>query len=197
MPCSVRLNRSQIGQYLQQAGWNVEIIPLMTAIIFGESSGCLDAINPGKTTREYSIGLAQINTLAHPQYDQSLLASDPVYNLRAALQIYQRQGLRAWGAYTNGSYKRFLSSDPASLPNTSGSGADLTGGAYQNATFLDEIAKKYLGLQPVYDWLFEPSLRSAESRFNEFYKKDSVSNQTRFQIAAVIAILIIIFTFRS
>ena len=33
---------------------------------------------------------------------------DPKTNAKAAYQIYKQQGINAWGAYTNGSYKQFL-----------------------------------------------------------------------------------------
>ena len=33
---------------------------------------------------------------------------DPIINVIAAKRLYDEQGLDAWGAYKNGSYKKFL-----------------------------------------------------------------------------------------
>lgn len=84
---------------------------LAAAVAMGESNGNPDAINPGKPGQkhpEYSIGLWQINTLAHPQYDPRRL-HDPEYNARCAFEVFTKaHGFTPWGAYTDGSYKKFL-----------------------------------------------------------------------------------------
>lgn len=85
-----------------------------------------------KDGRPFSIGLMQINLTWHilngvdcskaftgKDYkavvtDESLyekcveLASNPDTNLETARKIYNKYGFNAWGAYTNGSYKRNL-----------------------------------------------------------------------------------------
>ena len=62
---------------------------------------------------EYSIGIFQINYKVHKQLVSSMGYTeqdlrDPTVNAKVALRIYQMQGLGAWGAYTNGSYRNFL-----------------------------------------------------------------------------------------
>ncbi|TXH51787.1 MAG: hypothetical protein E6Q97_17690, partial [Desulfurellales bacterium] len=97
---------------LRRNGAPESLIPTMVAIGWAESSGNNRAINPGvgaggKKTKEYSVGPWQVNTLAHPQYDKNQL-TDWDYNAKAALDIYKKQGLRAWGAFTDGRYKKYL-----------------------------------------------------------------------------------------
>lgn len=93
--------RPDLENILRQAGWPEEHVPYMTEMALKESSG-----NPGATRvrragegqrlPESSYGLWQINTLAHPQYDPQKLATDPVYNAKAALDVYKKQGFNAW-----------------------------------------------------------------------------------------------------
>ena len=93
--------RPDLENILRQAGWPEEHVPYMTEMALKESSG-----NPGATRvrragegqrlPESSYGLWQINTLAHPQYDPQKLATDPVYNAKAALDVYKKQGFDAW-----------------------------------------------------------------------------------------------------
>lgn len=117
-------SHAQIQNLLRQAGWqdktvssssgNVPLIALMSAITMGESSGDSNNRNPksgalNPKTGELSIGLLQINIAPHlhrPYKEQDLY--NPLYNLQVALKIYNQQGLRAWGAYTDGRYKTHL-----------------------------------------------------------------------------------------
>lgn len=69
---------------------------LMAAIALAESAGKQGIVNSIGAT-----GLWQI----HPGGPQYL---DPVANARAAGQKLSTQGLKAWEAYTNGSYKQYL-----------------------------------------------------------------------------------------
>lgn len=112
---------AQIAQGLKEAGFPEPIIPTMTAVIQAESGGNPFAHNPNASTGDNSYGLAQINMLGGMEAErmkQFGLSSkeqlfDPAINLRAAKQIYDQQGLGAWGAYTNGSYKKFLGQEAA------------------------------------------------------------------------------------
>jgi len=115
------LSTTQIAQGLRDAGFPEPIIPTMTAVVMAESSGNPFAHNPNASTGDNSYGLAQINMLGGMEAErlkQFGLRSkeqlfDPATNLRAAKQIYDQQGLGAWGAYTNGSYKKFLGQEAA------------------------------------------------------------------------------------
>lgn len=93
----------QLQILLRQAGWPdvtintvdgpAPLIPLMASFALAESSGNPGAHNPAG---EDSWGLLQINRKAHPQYSVAQL-TDPLTNLQLALEIYNREGTRAWG----------------------------------------------------------------------------------------------------
>ena len=53
-----------------------------------------------------SVGIFQIRTF--PDRPPKALLLDPYFNINYAFQLYQQQGLRAWSAYTNGSYLQFI-----------------------------------------------------------------------------------------
>lgn len=108
-------SQSELEDILRQAGWDEDKIPMMSAIGMAESSGKASAYNPGigpggRKTKEQSIGLWQINMLPSlgRNYDRRRLAEDPVYNAKVAKDIFNQQGLKAWGAYTDGRYKKYF-----------------------------------------------------------------------------------------
>lgn len=76
---------------------------LAAAVAMGESLGYTGAVN--HTSREYSVGLWQINTMSHPYTVEDM--REPMKNAQAAVAIYKRFGWQPWGAYTNGRYKQF------------------------------------------------------------------------------------------
>jgi len=93
--------RPDLENILRQAGWPEEHVPYMTEMALKESSGDPGATRvrragEGQKLPESSYGLWQINTLANPQYDPQKLATDPVYNAKAALDVYKKQGFDAW-----------------------------------------------------------------------------------------------------
>lgn len=108
--------KSEIAKMLRQAGFPESEIPTMTAITMAESGGRSTALNPNRSTGDESYGLLQINMideLGPERRRQFGLKSneelyDPMTNFRVAKGIYDQQGLNAWGAYTNQSYKKFL-----------------------------------------------------------------------------------------
>src|SRR5215469_5946255 len=87
-----------------QAGGSPALANTMAAIAMAESGGDIGATNASSG----AAGLWQILPSAHPQYDVARLKSDPLYNAQAAVAVEKSQGLRAWEAYTNGSYRQFL-----------------------------------------------------------------------------------------
>jgi len=107
----VILTLAQLQDLLRQAGWpdtvvnsssgQVPLIPLMASIGMAESGGNTQARN---TSGEDSVGIWQINRRAHPEYTVEQL-QDPLLNATVALRIYNVETLRAWGAYTDGSYR--------------------------------------------------------------------------------------------
>lgn len=68
--------------------------------------------------QERSFGLWQINTLAHPQYDEVKLL-DPDYCADAAFAISSGgENWHPWSTYTGGMFKRFMPLPPDDLaPN--------------------------------------------------------------------------------
>lgn len=77
---------------------------LASAIALAESGGVPGAIL--RTSKEYSVGLWQINTKVHPFSVESM--KDPLRNAQAALFI-SRGGSNwtPWSAYKSGAYKKF------------------------------------------------------------------------------------------
>lgn len=178
MPCSRQLTRSEMEAALRAAGWPAALIPLMIAIGLAESSGCVDAYGT-LANGEQSIGLWQINMKPSLRrgYDRSRLASDPVYNAAAALQIYRQQGLSAWGAYTDERYKSYLyGAEPA----------PASGGFFSGLNPLGPI--KDLFLTPV---------PSSSERFAPFLGVSFVTPKQRFTFIAIIALVVIVFYVRE
>ena len=107
--------RSVAGM-LAQRGLSQDEAVTMTAIMMAESGGRPDAINNNRNTGDLSYGLFQINMidgLGPARMRQFNLASyddlkDPNKNIDAAIQIMRSSGLSTWGAYSNGSYKKYL-----------------------------------------------------------------------------------------
>jgi len=104
-----------LSTYLAAGGDPKEAV-LMTAIAMAESSGKQDAHNRNRNTGDNSYGWWQINmidSLGPARLQQFGLSHnqqlfDPLTNAKAALEIRKSQGLGAWGAYRNGSYKDYL-----------------------------------------------------------------------------------------
>ena len=104
------LNQQQIRYYAQKAGLLGNALDIATAIAMAESGGDTNAVNPGSQfDKEFSVGLWQINVLAHPQYSLTQM-KDPTQNALAMYSISSGgNNWNPWGTYTNGSYKKFLS----------------------------------------------------------------------------------------
>lgn len=77
------------------------------------------------------VGLFQINAPVHKKYDARRL-KEGEYNTKAALEIYNSQGLRAWEAYTNGAYKKYVDEarrGVASASSVTGTPSTTSGGS--------------------------------------------------------------------
>jgi len=96
------------------AGGNRALAPVMAAIAEAESGGNSDAWNPRDTNGLPSGGLWQINP-APANW------ADPAANARDAVAKYKSQGLAAWGTYTSGAYKGYLSNKTTPATNVQGS----------------------------------------------------------------------------
>lgn len=98
-----QLTRQAVLALATQAGFADP--KLAAAIALAESGGVPGAI--ARSSREYSVGLWQINTMVHPYSVDAM--KDPIKNAAAAMQISDGgRNWRPWGAFTNGSYRQFL-----------------------------------------------------------------------------------------
>lgn len=103
------LRPDQVALLVKKAGWPNPTIRgerlhvIMVAVAGAESDYRVEVINSIGC-----IGPWQINWPVHRKYDRRRLINDPLYNCKAAFEIYRSQGLGAWSAYTNGSWRRYL-----------------------------------------------------------------------------------------
>ena len=112
--------QSKIEDMLLAVGFEPEIAKIMAAVAMAESAGnpMIDTVKSGldpQKKKEFSIGLLQLNMkddkdrlldVFDIESEEELY--DPIINVIAAKRLYDEQGLDAWGAYKNGSYKKFL-----------------------------------------------------------------------------------------
>ena len=114
-----KFSQSDMTKFAQQAGFSPEQARIMGAIGMGESRGnagidtVQSGLDPGKS-KEYSIGLWQINTQAHGDklaklgYTEDDLR-DPVKNAKVAKMVYDEVGsFNPWSVYKKGIYQDFL-----------------------------------------------------------------------------------------
>src|SRR5207247_1694121 len=94
-----------LADALLAAGWNVQLIPTMLAISRAEA-GC-NPLARQTTMFEDSRGALQLNLRAHPWVNR-WCSEDVFCSARAALRIYEQQGLRAWTSYRTASYRQHL-----------------------------------------------------------------------------------------
>src|SRR5208337_994930 len=100
----------QIENLWVQNGGSADTAPMAAAVAMAESSGNPNAFN-GNDPHGGSFGLFQINGAhgAQATYDVN-------GNVQAAIAISNNgANWKAWGAYTNGSYAKYL--DPSTQPN--------------------------------------------------------------------------------
>jgi hypothetical protein len=89
-------NKAQLSALWRRAGGASNMANLMAAIALAESGG-----NPSIVNSIGATGLWQI----HPGGSRYL---NPLTNARTAVSKLKSQGLSAWEAYTNGSYRQYL-----------------------------------------------------------------------------------------
>lgn len=80
----------------------------MIAIAMAESGLRCEAINHADTNGVQSVGLFQINDGRYFTEQDIANLTTCSHNLARAKQKYTSQGLSAWGAFTNGAYRRYL-----------------------------------------------------------------------------------------
>ncbi|WP_413439859.1 transglycosylase SLT domain-containing protein [Synechococcus sp. MIT S1220] len=140
----------RIQRGLQSAGFSDDLIPVMTAITFAESGGNPRAHNHNVSTGDNSYGLLQINMIndiGRERREHFSLTSnrdlfDPSVNFKVAKQIYDQQGLDAWGSYRNGSYKPFFDESTTCLLPTNESRNSLNNSERYSFGVRDLLLKK-------------------------------------------------------
>jgi len=109
-------NPEHVLQQMVAAGVPSDKLVTMLAIAMGEGMGSPRALNDNPDTGDLSYGAFQINMIGDmgPQRlrEFGLRSNEDLFdlgnNVRSAKMIMDSQGLGAWGAYTNGSYKRHM-----------------------------------------------------------------------------------------
>lgn len=114
------ISQADLRTLAMEAGFTRSEARIMAAIAMAESSGDVRALNDNPETKDLSYGLWQINMIDKGKYKlgenrrkrYNLRSNgdlyNPAVNIRVAREIYKKQGFRAWGAFKNGSYKKFL-----------------------------------------------------------------------------------------
>lgn len=121
-------SQSQIYQLATSVGLGSQNALVASAIAMAESGGNSNAINPGGgSDYEYSVGLWQINLLAHPQYTVMQM-QDATQNAKA-MSVISNGGTSwgAWGTYTSGLYRKYMNSAITATPVTPSSYSSLSG----------------------------------------------------------------------
>ena len=116
-----QIPQSKINEMLLAVGFKPEEAKIMAAVAMAESAGdpMIDTVKSGldpKKENEFSIGLFQLNMIDAFLEERLKLFGikstdelyDPIVNVIAAKRLFDQQGFGAWGAYTNNSYKKFL-----------------------------------------------------------------------------------------
>jgi hypothetical protein len=120
------LSYADIEGYWIAAGGDPALASTMAAIAYAESSGRADIEQAGQPYATTGWGLWQITPgNSESQYGTDSALFDPLANAKAALAKYKSQGLGAWTTYSDGAYKRYLSSALPKQPT--GSTAGTTG----------------------------------------------------------------------
>jgi hypothetical protein len=107
------------------AGGSPAMAPIMAAIGLAESGGNPQAENKkdnGGT--QTSWGIWQISDGTHNQPVPNIL--DPEVNAKQAVKKYKSQGLKAWGTYTTGAYKKYLKTGVAPITTGLATGSTST-----------------------------------------------------------------------
>jgi hypothetical protein len=97
-----RVGKSMLQDLMERASWSpTGGLDTAYRIMMAESGGNPKIVGPRWNGDKGSVGLFQIQTGAHPQFDFDKLM-DPLYNVQAAKYVYQRQGWPAWSTYDRG-----------------------------------------------------------------------------------------------
>lgn len=140
------------ADWLSQAGWPADAIPIMVAIGGAESGWRINATHTNDDGSEDD-GWLQINSVHG--FDKARLRSDPVYTAEAGLKVWKSQGFGAWVTYTSGAYKRFMGQTPTvsgggtASPGVTrpGGGGDSAGGPSSDGPSIDDVLASWASLR--------------------------------------------------
>lgn len=160
--CQNKLSDSQIAEWvgINMFPGDQDNLVTAVAVALAESGGCADCYNGTCCTGLFQINENHAGILGSPSDRVGFRSwlKDPDHNTRAARQVYEQQGWGAWEAYTNGSYRTFLSRAEKVRDSTgrAGPGGDLSPG---------EIVSDLSKLNPVdaFKALVQPLLGVAEA----------------------------------
>ena len=98
------------GDYLpllSQYDWDVNTA---YAVMMAESEGVPSAVNDNPHTKDYSVGLFQINLYGSLAYDRPSeeWLKIPENNVAHAYKMWKSSGWQPWSVYKNGSYLRYM-----------------------------------------------------------------------------------------
>ena len=90
------VSENQVAQYALTAGFDRELIPLVTCLVKKESNFNPMAINNNVNgTTDY--GLMQVNSLwEKPCHMSAQDLKNPLKNMKCAFKVYKNQGMSAW-----------------------------------------------------------------------------------------------------
>lgn len=109
-----KLTAPEIIQVLIKGGFAPSAWPVMFGIIMGESGG--DTAATAHTTKEYSVGIFQINLYAHPNVSEAC-AREPVCAAKQAYIISSKgTNFTPWTIFKNDSWKNWLKYYPGPFP---------------------------------------------------------------------------------
>ncbi len=96
----------------KRAGFPDAQLDTAAAVAMAESGGVASKVNRAPDRRpnpEVSVGLWQVNVLAHPEFTEAALL-DPAANARAAYAVFQKAGgaWSPWSTFTHGDYRQYM-----------------------------------------------------------------------------------------
>lgn len=100
LPSGGAISAPEFERLWVQNGGDQKVAAVMAALMLQQSSGNPDAVNSSDPGPEGSVGLLQINSAAHPdlfaQYGGANGLKDTENNIKAAIQLYNSDGLSPW-----------------------------------------------------------------------------------------------------
>lgn len=108
-PSGRALSVDEMTELCYRAGWRGADLPIAVAISKAESGWNPTRVNDNASTNDYSVGLFQINMLAHStRFGTEEELKIPERNAAAAFSLYQGRRFQPWSVFNNGRYLQYL-----------------------------------------------------------------------------------------